>query len=146
MIPFLNLKEINAQYADELKAIACRVIDSGWYILGEEVSAFEKEFAEYCGVKHCIGVSNGLDALKLILKAYGYGPGDEVIVPSNTYIATILAISQVGAIPVLVEPDILTYNMNPTLIEEKITRKTKAILPVHLYGQTADMDPYSCGG
>ena len=141
MIPFLNLKEINAQYADELKAIACRVIDSGWYILGEEVSAFEKEFADYCDVKHCIGVSNGLDALKLILKAYGYGPGDEVIVPSNTYIATILAISQVGAIPVLVEPDILTYNMNPTLIEEKITRKTKAILPVHLYGQTADMDP-----
>ena len=141
MIPFLNLKEINAQYADELKAIACRVIDSGWYILGEEVSAFEKEFAEYCGVKHCIGVSNGLDALKLILKAYGYGPGDEVIVPSNTYIATILAISQVGATPVLVEPDILTYNINPSLIEEKITEKTKAILPVHLYGQTADMDP-----
>jgi|SRR3954447_11963932 len=140
MIPFLNLKEINAQYADELKAIACRVIDSGWYILGEEVSAFEKEYAEYCDVKHCIGVSNGLDALKLILKAYGYGPGDEVIVPSNTYIATILAITEVGATPVLVEPDILTYNMNPSLIGEKITEKTKAILPVHLYGQTADMD------
>lgn len=140
MIPFLNLKEINMQYADELKAAICRVIDSGWYILREEVAAFEKEFAEYCDVKHCIGVSNGLDALKLILKAYGYGPGDEIIVPSNTYIASILAIFEVGAKPVLVEPDILTYNIDLSLIEEKITEKTKAILPVHLYGQTADID------
>lgn len=141
MIPFLNLKEINSQYVDELKAALCRVIDSGWYILGEEVTAFEQEFAEYCGVKNCIGVSNGLDALKLILKAYGYGPGDEVIVPANTYIASILAISEVGATPVLVEPDILTYNINPFLIEEKVTEKTKAILVVHLYGQTVDMEP-----
>ena len=106
MIPFLNLKEINAQHAEELKAAVCHVIDSGWYILGKEVSAFEEEFAEYCGVKHCIGVSNGLNALQLILEAYGYGPGDEIIVPSNTYIASILAISKVGATPVLVEPDI----------------------------------------
>lgn len=140
MIPFLNLKDINAQYAKELKDAASRVIDSGWYILGEEVKAFEQEFALYCGVKNCIGVSNGLDALKLILKAYGYGPGDEIIVPSNTYIATILAISEVGAKPVLVEPDICTYNVNPLLLEERITKKTKAIFAVHLYGQTADID------
>ncbi|SEM88799.1 dTDP-4-amino-4,6-dideoxygalactose transaminase [Paenisporosarcina quisquiliarum] len=140
MIPFLNLKEINAQYAKELKEAASRVIDSGWYILGEEVTAFEKEFAEYCSVKHCIGVSNGLDALKLILRAYDIGPGDEVIVPSNTYIASILAISEVGATPVLVEPDINTYNLDPTLIESKITPSTKAILVVHLYGLVAEMD------
>ncbi|MCP3761367.1 DegT/DnrJ/EryC1/StrS family aminotransferase [Domibacillus sp. A3M-37] len=140
MIPFLNLKEINKQYKEELKEAAGRVIDSGWYILGEEVAAFEKEFAAYCGVKHCIGVSNGLDALKLILKAYGYGAGDEIIVPSNTYIASILAISEVGATPVLVEPNSNTYNIDPKQIEEKITEKTKAILAVHLYGQTADID------
>lgn len=140
MIPFLNLKEINAQYADELKKAAARVIDSGWYILGEEVNAFEKEFAQYCGVKHCIGVSNGLDALKLILKAYGFGAGDEVIVPTNTYIASILAISEVGATPILVEPDVKTFNIDPSLIEEKITENTKAILAVHLYGRTAEMN------
>lgn len=139
MFPFLNLKEINAQYADELKEAAIRVIDSGWYILGKEVEDFEREFAEYCGVKHCIGVSNGLDALKLVLKGYGFGPGDEILVPSNTYIATILAISEVGATPVLIEPDQNTLNINPALIEEKITSKTKAIMVVHLYGQTAEM-------
>ena len=144
MIPFLNLKEINTQYADELKEAVCRVIDSGWYILGEEVAAFEKAFAEYCGVKHCIGVSNGLDALKLILKAYGYGPGDEVIVPSNTYIATILAISQVGATPVLVEPDILTYNINPSLIEEKITRKNESHFTCSFIRTNSRYGPYSC--
>lgn len=141
MITFLDLKKINNQYADELKTAAARVIDSGWYILGEEVAAFEKEFAAYCGVKHCIGVSNGLDALKLILKAYDYGPGDEIIVPSNTFIASIMAISEVGATPVLVEPDLSTFNINPDLIKEKITPKTKAILVVHLYGQVVDMDP-----
>ena len=140
MIPFLSLKEINEQYQNELKEAASRVIDSGWYVLGEEMSSFEHGFASYCGVKHCIGISNGLDALKLILKAYGYGPGDEIIVPSNTYIASILAISEVGATPILVEPDIETYNLNPKLIEEKITEKTKAILVVHLYGCAAEME------
>ena len=140
MIPFLSLKDINGQYSSELKEAACRVIESGWYVLGEEVATFEQEFASYCGVKHCIGVSNGLDALKLLLKAYGFGPGDEIIVPSNTYIASILAISEIGAIPILVEPDIATYNLNPKLIEEKINENTKAILVVHLYGRAADMD------
>ena len=140
MIPFLDLKKINAQYAEELKIAVSRVIDSGWYILGDEVEAFEREFAEYCSVKHCIGVSNGLDALKLILKAYDYGPGDEIIVPSNTYIASILAISEVGATPVLVEPNIETFNIDPNLIEKHITENTRAILVVHLYGRTAEME------
>jgi dTDP-4-amino-4,6-dideoxygalactose transaminase len=140
LIPFLNLKDINAQYENELKEAAARVIDSGWYILGQEVEKFEQVFADYCGVKHCIGVSNGLDALKLILKAYGYGPGDEIIVPSNTYIASILAISEVGATPILVEPDIETYNISPFEIEKAITENTKAILVVHLYGKSAEMD------
>ena len=106
----------------------------------EEVKRFEKEFAEYCGAHYCIGVANGLDALTLILKAYEIGDGDEVIVPSNTYIASILAISANEAIPILVEPDIESYNLNPNIIEEKITSRTKAILAVHLYGQSADMD------
>jgi len=140
MIPFLNLKDINVQYSNELKKAAARVIDSGWYVLGEEVEKFEQSFADYCGVNHCIGVSNGLDALKLILKAYGYGPGDEIIVPSNTYIASILAISEVGATPVLVEPDIQTYNISSTKIEKSITSNTKAILVVHLYGKTVEME------
>ena len=139
MIPFLNLKDINEQYSNELKIAAARVIDSGWYILGQEVEKFEQAFADYCGVKHCIGVSNGLDALKLILKAYGYGPGDEIIVPSNTYIASILAISEVGATPVLVEPDTQTYNISSSKIEKSITSNTKAILVVHLYGKIAEM-------
>lgn len=141
MIPFLDLKKVNDQYATELKEASNRVIDSGWYISGVEVEAFEKEFSAYCGAKHCVGVSNGLDALKLILKAYNIGPGDEVIVPSNTYIASILAISEVGAIPVLVEPYIATYNINPQLIEEKISDATKAILVVHLYGLVVEMSP-----
>lgn len=140
MIPFLNLKDCNGQYEHELKNAAIRVIDSGWYILGEEVKKFETAFANYCGVKHCIGISNGLDALKLILKAYGYGPGDEIIVPSNTYIATILAISEVGASPVLVEPDIRTYNISALEIEKSITENTKAIIVVHLYGRSVEMD------
>ncbi|AVK82728.1 aminotransferase [Lysinibacillus sp. B2A1] len=141
MISFLDLKKINNKYEAELKQAASRVIDSGWYISGEEVDAFEKEFATYCGTKHCIGVSNGLDALKLILQAYGIGEGDEVIVPSNTYIASLLAISQVGAMPILVEPNLETYNIKPTLIEEKITPNTKAILVVHLYGRVVEMSP-----
>jgi dTDP-4-amino-4,6-dideoxygalactose transaminase len=118
-----------------------RVMESGWYILGEEVEKFENEFATYCGVKHCVGVGNGLEALHLILRAYGIGAGDEVIVPANTYIATWLAVSYAGAIPVPVEPSIMTYNLDPKLVEAAITPRTKAILPVHLYGQPADMDP-----
>jgi dTDP-4-amino-4,6-dideoxygalactose transaminase len=116
-------------------------MESGWYILGQEVEAFEAEFAAYCGVKHCLGVGNGLDALYLILRAYDIGPGDEVIIPANTFIATWLAVSHTGAIPVPVEPDPLTFNMEPKFIEPKITSRTKAIMPVHLYGQPADMDP-----
>ncbi|MEH6908131.1 DegT/DnrJ/EryC1/StrS family aminotransferase, partial [Neobacillus drentensis] len=139
MIPFLDLKAINQQYQEEIKVAMERVLNSGWYILGNEVKAFEEEFATYCGVKHCIGVANGLDALTLIIRAYGIGNGDEVIVPSNTYIASILAISANGATPILVEPNLLSYNIDPSLIEEKITPKTKAIMAVHLYGQAANM-------
>lgn len=139
MIPFLDLKKINAQYQNELKKACARVIDSGWYILGNEVTEFEKEFAAYCETEHCLGVANGLDALILILRAYMelgvMQKGDEVIVPSNTYIASILAISENGLIPVFVEPDINTFNLDPKLIEQAITSKTKAILTVHLYGQ-----------
>jgi dTDP-4-amino-4,6-dideoxygalactose transaminase len=116
-------------------------MESGWYILGEEVEAFEREFADYCGAKYCIGVGNGLEALHLILRAYDVGPGDQVIVPANTYIATWLAVSYAGATPVPLEPDEKTYNIDPTRIEAAITKRTKAILPVHLYGQPADMDP-----
>lgn len=144
MIPFLDLKELNTQYRVELIEACTRVIDSGWYIQGNECKEFDKEFASYCGAKYAIGVANGLDALILILRAYkelGFmKDGDEVIVPSNTYIASILAISQNNLVPVLVEPDINTYLLNPSKIEEKITSKTKAILPVHLYGQTCEMD------
>ena len=143
-IPFLDLKAINAQYKSELIKAATRVIDSGWYIRGQEVEQFEKEFADYCGSQYCIGVANGLDALILVLRAWKelgtLKEGDEVIVPANTYIASILAISENGFTPVLVEPDILTYNINPELIEEKITVKTKAIMAVHLYGQIAAVD------
>lgn len=144
MITFLDLKGINAQYRAELIESCVRVIDSGWYIQGNECKEFEKEFAQYCGTKYCIGVANGLDALILILRAYKelgiMKDGDEVIVPSNTYIATILAISQNNLVPILVEPDINTYLIDPNKIEEKITSKTKAIMPVHLYGQTCEMD------
>lgn len=144
MIPFLDLKGLNAQYRAELIEACTKVVDSGWYIQGNECKEFDKEFAEYCGTKYAIGVANGLDALILILRAYKelgiMNDGDEVIVPSNTYIASILAISQNNLIPVLVEPDINTYLIDPSKIEEKITSKTKAILPVHLYGQTCEMD------
>ncbi len=143
-ILFLDLKLINQQYRSEIQSAMSRVFDSGWYILGREVQAFENEFAEYCGVNHCVGVGNGLDALILILQAYKelgiMADGDEVIVPANTYIATILAISKVGLKPVLVEPDIKTYDIDPVFIESKLTRRTKAIMPVHLYGQCADME------
>jgi len=140
-IPFLDLKAAYLELKDELDAAYRRVMESGWYILGGEVEAFEEEFAAYCGVKHCISVGNGLDALHLILRAMNIGPGDEVIVPSNTFIATWLAVSYAGAIPVPVEPDARTYNIDPGRIEAAITNKTKAIIPVHLYGQPADMDP-----
>lgn len=144
MISFLDLKSINAQYKAELVEACTRVIDSGWYIQGNECKEFEKEFAHYCGTKHAIGVANGLDALILILRAYKemgvMNDGDEVIVPSNTYIASILAISQNNLIPILVEPNLETYLIDPTKIEERITSKTKAILPVHLYGQTCEMN------
>ncbi|QPA30698.1 DegT/DnrJ/EryC1/StrS family aminotransferase [Thermaerobacillus caldiproteolyticus] len=140
-IPFLNLLQINERFREEINEAISRVLDSGWYILGKEVESFEKEFANYCGVKHCITVGNGLDALSLILKAMEFEEGSEIIVPANTYIATILAISANRLRPVLVEPDLDSYNIDPSLIESHITEKTKAIMVVHLYGQTANMKP-----
>ena len=140
-IPFLDLKASYGEVRAEIEIALKRVLESGWYILGPEVDAFEKEYAEYCAAQQCVGVANGLDALHLALLAMGVGAGDEVIVPSNTYIATWLAVSQCGAIPVPVEPDIYTFNINPALIEEAITARTKVILPVHLYGLPADLDP-----
>lgn len=143
MIPFLDLKAINDQYRDELVTACARVIDSGWYIGGNELSQFEQSFAAYCGTEFAIGVANGLDALVLTLRAWKelgkLRDGDEVIVPSNTYIASILAISANNLVPILVEPDIDTYNICPKKIEAAITNKTKVILPVHLYGRLADM-------
>ena len=144
MIKFLDLQKINFSYQEQFKEKMKLVLEKGWFILGDEVKLFETNFANYCGTKYCIGVANGLDALILIFKGYialgKIQKGDEVIVPSNTYIATILAILQADLVPVLVEPNIETYNINPDLIEEKITPKTKAILPVHLYGQLAEME------
>ena len=139
-IPFLDLKAGYLELKDELDEAYARVMNSGWYILGSEVEAFETEFAAFCGAAYCIGVGNGLEALHLILRAYEIGPGDEVIVPANTYIATWLAVSQCGARPVPVEPIESTYNIDPDRIEGAITSHTKAIMPVHLYGQTAAMD------
>src|ERR1035441_6115285 len=140
-VPFLELKPTYLELKDEFDAAYHRVMDSGWYLLGRELEAFESEFAAYCEAKYCIGVGNGLDALHLIVRAYGIGAGDEVIVPSNTFIATWLAVSYAGATPVPVEPDPLTYNLDPALVEAAINPRTKAIMPVHLYGQPADMDP-----
>ncbi|PJK34028.1 aminotransferase [Pseudomonas sp. S10E 269] len=143
MINFLDLKSVNAVFHDELTEACSRVIQSGWYIGGRELATFETEFAGYCGSKHCIGVANGLDALVLTLRAWmalGYlKEGDEVIVPANTYIASILAISENRLTPVLVEPDVKTFNLCPVNVRKAITSKTRAILPVHLYGQLADM-------
>jgi dTDP-4-amino-4,6-dideoxygalactose transaminase len=143
MIPFLDLKAVNNQYRDELVEACTRVIDSGWYIAGSELEKFEQEFAEYCGSKHAIGVANGLDALIITLRAWKelgkLKDGDEVIVPSNTYIASILAISANNLTPVLVEPNLASFNLCPLKIEQAITPKTRVILPVHLYGQIADM-------
>lgn len=143
LINFLELKSINHQYRNELIAACTRVIDSGWYIMGEELAAFETEFSQYCGVKHTIGVANGLDALILVLRAWKemgkLKAGDEVIVPANTYIASILAITENDLVPVFVEPNPLTYNLCPIIVKSAITEKTKAILPVHLYGLISPM-------
>jgi dTDP-4-amino-4,6-dideoxygalactose transaminase len=140
-VPFLDLQRIHREIRGPLEAAFHRVLDSGWFIMGPEVEAFEAEFAQYCGVQHCVGVGNGLDALHLLMRAYGIGPGDEVLVPANTFIATWLAVSQCGAIPVPVEPSPDTYNIDPDALSAAITPRTRAIIPVHLYGQPADMDP-----
>lgn len=140
-IPFVSFKPLEKKLDAELRAAFERVYTRSWYIEGEEDETFEKAFAEYCDRKYCVGTGNGLDALFLALKALGIKDGDEVIVPSNTYIATALAVTYVGAAPVFVEPDIRTFNIDATLIESAITEKTRAIMPVHLYGQTCDMDP-----
>ncbi len=139
MIPFLDLQKINMQYESEFKEAFANVLKSGWFILGKQVDDFERAYARFNSVSDCIGVANGLDALVLCLKALGIGEGDEVIVPSNTYIASWLAVSYVGATPVPVEPRPDTYNIDPSLIEKKISSRTKAIMPVHLYGQAAEM-------
>ncbi len=147
MINFLNLKEINAQYRDELIDAFKKVLDSGWFINGEEVSLFETEFAEFCGSQYALGVANGLDALVLTLRAWKemgrITDGDEVIVPANTYIASVLAITENKLIPVFVEPHADTFNIDPELIKKYISKKTKVILPVHLYGQISQMDKIS---
>lgn len=139
-IPFVDLNPMHNEIRKELDNAYDKVMNNSIFIQGEECKKFEEEFAAYCGVKYCVGVATGLDALYLILKAMNIGTGDEVIVPSNTYIATALAVSYAGATPVFVEPDIKTYNIDVSKIEEKITSKTKAIIAVHLQGRTADMD------
>ena len=140
-VPFLSLRDAYLELRPEIDAAFRRVMDSGWYVLGREVEAFEREFAAYCGARYCVGVGNGLDALHLILRAWDIGSGDEVIVPANTYIATWLAVSYAGARPVPVEPDPQTCNLDPLRVEAAISPRTKAILPVHLYGLAADMAP-----
>ena len=139
MIKFLDLEKINNRFRKEIDERIKNILDKGWYLQGEENDKFSKHFAEYCGVKYVLGVANGLDALRLIIKASGFGKGDEIIVPANTYIATILAISDNGCTPVLVEPNINTYNIDPDKIEAAITPRTKAIMVVHLYGQAVQM-------
>ena len=140
MIKFLDLKKVNERFREEMDVAVNRVLDSGWYLLGKEVEAFEQEFAAYCGTKHCVGVANGLDALSLIIKAYGFGPGDEIIVPANTFIATLLAVSANGCTPVLVEPDWNTRLIDVNRIEAAVTSRTKAIMVVHLYGRAVEME------
>lgn len=139
-VPFASFVPMERELSHEITSAFHRVFSSSWYIGGKENEYFEKAFSKYCNVNYCVGVGNGLDALMLSLKAFGIGPGDEVIVPSNTYIATALAVTYVGATPIFVEPDIRTFNINPSLIESAITKSTKAIIPVHLYGQSCDMD------
>lgn len=140
-VPFSTFRPMEQELGADLRAAFERVLTNSWYIGGKEDEAFEAAFAAYCGTQYCVGVGNGLDALMLILRALNIGTGDEVLVPSNTYIATALAVTYVGATPVFVEPDLNTYNIDPARIEEKITAKTRAIMPVHLYGQPCDMDP-----
>lgn len=140
-VPFNDFASPYQELKGELDEAYARFMQSGWYVLGKEVEAFEQEYAAYCGTKFCVGVGNCLDAMHLVLRAWNIGPGDEVIVPSNTYIATWLAVSYAGATPVPVEPDARTCNLNPALIESAITPRTRAIMPVHLYGQPAEMDP-----
>lgn len=140
MIKFLDLKKVNDRYIDEIKTSFNSVLESGMYLHSKAVDTFEQEFASYCGVKYCVGVDNGLSALELIIKAYGFGVGDEIIVPANTYIATVWAIMHNGCTPVFVEPSEVTMNIDVEKIEEKITSKTKAIMPVHLYGQAVQME------
>lgn len=140
-VPFVSFLPMEKELDKDLRAAFERVYTRSWYIEGVEDEAFEKAFAEYCGTDYCVGVGNGLDALVMALKGLGVGAGDEIIVPSNTYIATALAVTYVGATPVFVEPDIRTFNIDPSKIEVAITKKTKAIMPVHLYGQACDMDP-----
>jgi len=140
-IPFVDLTRQHQAIDGAIRQAIDEVLHSGWFILGPQVEAFEHEFAQFCQVQHCVGVGNGLDAIQLLLQAYGIGPGDEVIVPSNTFIATWLAVSYVGATPVPVEPDPRSHNIDPAKIAESITARTKCIIPVHLYGQPADMDP-----
>lgn len=139
MIQYEDLKKVNHRFFEEYNEVFLRALHSGWYVLGKEVEAFEQAFAGYCGVGQCVGVASGLDAMVLSLKHFGFSQGDEVIVPSNTYIASILAILHAGLKPVLVEPDMWTYNIDPSKIEAAITPKTKAILVVHLYGKLCDM-------
>ena len=141
MIPFLDLHGVNERFRAEMDAATARVLDSGWYLLGEECAAFEREFAAFCGTRHAVGCANGLDALRLIVQAFGIGPGDEVIAPANTYIASLIAISANGATPILVEPDPVTCLIDPSLIEERVTTRTKAIMVVHLYGRVVEMEP-----
>ena len=143
MIRFLDLKATYAELKPEIDAAVARVLESGWYILGEEVEAFESEYAAWTDAAYCVGVANGLDALALALRAVGVRSGDEVIVPSNTYIATWLAVTQIGAVPVPVEPDPATHGLDPRLVEPAITARTRALLPVHLYGHPADMGALS---
>ena len=141
MIAHLDLKRTNAPYEADISAAMLRVVASGWYVLGKEVATFEKNWAAYCGTSHCVGTANGLDALTLIFKAFGFAPGSEVIVPANTYIASVLSVTNSGLTPVWVEPDLQTYNLDPRQIEQKITPQTKAILVVHLYGKCCEMQP-----
>lgn len=141
MVKFLDLQKVNARFDTAIRAATSRVINSGWYILADECAAFERDFAAYCETDHCVAMANGLDALVLALRALDIGAGDEVLVPSNTFVATWLAVSHVGAVPVPVEPSDATFNMDPTRVQAAITSRTRAIIPVHLYGQPADLDP-----
>jgi dTDP-4-amino-4,6-dideoxygalactose transaminase len=141
MIPFLDLKRINQPHLEQIREANERVLHSGWYILGQEVEHFERQFADFCGTRHCIGVANGLDALTLVLKAWDFPANSEVIVPSNAYIASVLSVTLANLIPVWVEPDPNTYLLDPACIEAAITDRTRAILPVHLYGRCCDMGP-----